>query len=200
MNPAAAQQEAIEFLREWERRPQHVFHVAGLALQLFDGLAGLHGLGPEERLILEAASLLHDIGRGSKRGATEHHLESARLIREKSWQHFAPAQVEVIAQAARYHRKSPPQADEEEFTRLPPEDQRRVITLGALLRIADGLDRTHEGMVWRVRPEISPTQIVFNLSASRDAIRELEGAERKSDLARTVFQRDIVFILEPDAG
>lgn len=200
MNSAAAQQEAIEFLREWERRPQHVFHVAGLALQLFDELAPLHGLGPEERVMLEAAALLHDIGRASKRGATEHHLESARLIREKVWAHFTPAQVEVIAQVARYHRKSPPQSDQAELTALSSEDQRRVIFLGALLRIADGLDRTHEGMVWRVRPEVSPTQIVFHLSASRDAIRELEGAERKSDLARTAFQRDIVFILEPDAG
>ena len=81
MSVAEAQTEVVDLLRVWERRPRHVFHVANLALQLFDQLASLHGLGERDRLMLESAALLHDIG-ASGPGREEHHKESARLIRK----------------------------------------------------------------------------------------------------------------------
>src|SRR5688572_27296855 len=113
-------------MRAKELRPVHVLHVVGLALQLFDQLAGLHGLGPRERLWLEAAGYLHDIGHERVPTGEGHHKESARLIREHPWQHFTPAEVEVIAQVARYHRKSLPEMSHEEFRRLP-DWERRVV-------------------------------------------------------------------------
>ena len=62
MNEAAARAEVLALMRQLEIRPIHVQHVAGLVLQLFDGLAGLHGLGPCECLFFEAAGCFHDIG------------------------------------------------------------------------------------------------------------------------------------------
>lgn len=199
MSIAEAQAEVVDLLRVWERRPRHVFHVANLALQLFDQLTALHGLGDRDRLVLEAAALLHDIG-ASGPSRDEHHKESARLIREHAWRQFTSSEVELIAQIARYHRKSLPQGDHEDFTALSPEDQRRVEVLAALLRIADGLDRTHQRRVGLTKVQVHDDQIVILLLGSPEADLERAGADKKADLARRVFQREVVLLLGPDPG
>src|SRR5689334_18209396 len=120
-------------MREKESRPVHVQHVAMLALQLFDQLVELHGLGGRERLMLEAAGHLHDIGHGTILTGEGHHKESARLIREHPWKSFNPQEVEIIAQVARYHRKSIPELSHDEFRGLADWDRRVVLRLAALL-------------------------------------------------------------------
>jgi exopolyphosphatase/guanosine-5'-triphosphate,3'-diphosphate pyrophosphatase len=197
MNIAAAQEEIAALLRNFERRPQHVFHVAELALQLFHELLPLHGLSERERLLLEAAAFLHDLGRATTDDGKEHHKESARIIREHHWQSFSPGDVEVIAEVARYHRKSVPQAEHEDFAALSPMDQATVEILAALLRIADGLDRTHRGLVNRLQAEIAADRITLHLYGSAEATQEREGGKRKSDLAETLFRREVVFVLHP---
>ena len=197
MNLAAAQQEISTLLRSFEQRPQHVFHVAELAVQLFHELLPLHGLGERERLLLEAAAFLHDLGRATDENGKEHHKESARLIREHQWQSFTPSEVEIIAQVARYHRKSLPQPDHEEFAALSPMDQSIVEILSAILRIADGLDRSHRGWVARVQAEIAADRVTFHLFGSLNAREEQDGAKRKADLAESIFRREFVFVLHP---
>src|SRR6266853_948719 len=102
----SAREEVLSLMRAMESQPLHVAHVTQLALQLFDGLLLLHGLGERERLILEAAGYLHDIGHQFDYLKTGHHKESARMIREHPWTMFSPLETELIAQVARYHRKS----------------------------------------------------------------------------------------------
>ena len=76
-----ARVEILALMQEFENRPVHVSHVAQLALQLFDGLRELHQLGERERLFLEAAGHLHDIGHKYDNVGEGHHKESARMIR-----------------------------------------------------------------------------------------------------------------------
>jgi len=192
---ANAREEALAFMRELERRPVHVEHVARLAGQLFDELAELHGLGPRERLLLEAAALLHDIGQGADPFAEEHHHRSARLIRERRWTHFTPQEVEIFAQVARYHRKAMPEMAHDEFRALPAWDRRVVQRLAALLRLADSFDRTHQQLVRQVRVEVRPNQLIFHLDVKGPPLREVKSAHGKGDLAQAVFQRDLVFMV-----
>jgi len=193
MSETAARDEALAFMRELELRPVHVEHVARLAVQLFDQLVELHGLGPRECLLLEAAALLHDIGQGHDPEAEGHHKRAARLIRERSWVHFSPPEVEIIAQVARYHRKAMPDTTHDEFRALDPLNRRIVQCLAAMLRLADSLDRSHQQSVRGVRVEILPNQLLFNLDATGPVVREVTAAHTKGDLAMAVFQRDLVF-------
>lgn len=195
MNDSAAREEILALMRQKESRPGHVQHVALLALQLFDQLAGLHGLGERERLLLEAAGCLHDIGHGCPETGEGHHKESARLIREQPWKNFTPQEAEVIAQIARYHRKSMPELSHDEFRALSEWDRRTVQRLAALLRLADSLDRTHTQSVRRVRVELPVNRIVFRLEAAGPVLREVRAAQIKGDLAQAVFQRDLVFMV-----
>jgi exopolyphosphatase/guanosine-5'-triphosphate,3'-diphosphate pyrophosphatase len=194
MNEPDAREEMLAFMREKEARPAHVQQVARLALQLFDQLAVLHGLGGRERLLLEAAAHLHDIGHATSPPGSGHHHEAARMIREHPWKHFNGSEVEVIAQAARYHRKAMPDVSHEEFKTLNEWDRRVVQCLAALLRLADAFDRSHAQHIERVMVDLPVNRIVLRLESPGPVLREVQAAHLKGDLARLVFQRDLVFM------
>jgi len=194
MNEPDAHEEMLAFMREKEARPAHVQQVARLALQLFDQLAVLHGLGGRERLLLEAAAHLHDIGHRTSPAGSGHHQESARMIREHPWKHFNGPEVEVIAQVARYHRKAMPEMSHEEFKTLNDWDRRVVQRLAALLRLADAFDRSHAQHIEGVTVDLPVNRIVLRLKSPGPVLREVQAAHLKGDLARVVFQRDLVFM------
>lgn len=197
MNFDAAREEFLALMHTLEKDVPHVQHVSQLALHLFDELSDLHGLGDQDRFLLDAAGHLHDIGHSTPSASKGHHRESARLIREHGWQHFASHSIEIIAQVARYHRKSPPDLEHEEFAALGPLERQRVQRLAALLRVADGLDRSHRQHITHCSVEILPGRIVFHLSAANPVPNEITAATKKSDLAQSVFQREITFSTHP---
>ena len=197
MNVESAREEYLALMQALEEELPHVQHVAKLAVHLFDELEDLHGLGDHDRLILEAAACLHDIGWSVSPDGSGHHRESARIIRQHGWQNFGQESVALIAQVARYHRKNPPDLEHEEFAALSPAERLRVQQLAALLRIADGLDRSHQQHILHLGAEILPGRIVIHLSSEHPSSREIAAAMRKSDLARTVFQREIIFAPSP---
>lgn len=129
--------------------PEHSMQVARLALELFDGTRDRHGLGDDSREVLEAAALLCNVGLFVSHSG--HHKHSYYVIRNS--EHlagFTDREIELIAQVARYHRKSPPRSRHVEFAALTPDDQRRVSVLAGLVRVAVGLDRNHGGRVDKV--------------------------------------------------
>src|SRR5438132_1937388 len=196
MNEAEARQEFLGFMYELESEPEHVLHVAKLSLLLFDQLKELHQLNAEDRLILEAAGCLHDIGWSVSPGGREHHKASARLIRERAWKSLEADAVSLLALTARYHRQSLPDLRHRDFRRLREEQRHRVQILAALLRIGDGLDRRHMKYVVDFRTAIHPDKIALHLLTREFADREIEAAKKKSDLANLVFQREFVFSAE----
>src|SRR3954465_13447760 len=131
----------------WEQ--PHAEHVTALTLQLFDQLAPLHRLGPDERELIEFGAMLHDIGwhiAGKK-----HHHHSLYLILHGNLKGFDEEEVRIIANVARYHRKSPPAAEHEAYASLPPKAKQVVRVGAAFLRVADGLDRSHNAVVSSIR-------------------------------------------------
>ena len=112
----------------------HSVHVATLALQLFDATESLHGLGTDAREYLEAGALLANVGLVISH--SKHHLHSYYVIRNSELTGLTDTEIEIIAQIARYHRKSAPKASHAEFGRLAPEHQRLVKTLAGILRVA----------------------------------------------------------------
>ncbi len=127
---------------------KHGRHVAFLALRLFDEARelGLHDYGAEERELLEHAAHLHDVGVWVSHAG--HHRHSYYLIRHSDdMAGFTDEEIEMIANMAYFHRKSFPKKRHAQFNLLTPPNQAKVRHCAVFLRLAEGLDRSHLGMV-----------------------------------------------------
>lgn len=130
----------------------HAEHVRRMSMRLFDLFSELLDLTTEDRLFLEVASMLHDIGRFIC--DRDHHKHSAYIIRWLEVAGLSEEALDLVALVARYHRKARPRSTHADLGRLSSQNRMRVIKLASLLRIADALDRTHKQMVSDVRIEI----------------------------------------------
>jgi exopolyphosphatase/guanosine-5'-triphosphate,3'-diphosphate pyrophosphatase len=161
----------------------HSAHVARLALDLFDATADRHGLGDDSREVLEAAALLANVGLFVSHAG--HHKHSYYVIRNSELlTGFTDREIELIAQVARYHRKSAPRRKHPEFAALDRDDQRRVRVLAGLLRVAVGLDRNHGARVSALSVRSGDdTLVVAAVPADgQDVSLELHAAGSRSDL------------------
>src|SRR5687768_8592760 len=120
---------------------EHAQQVARLALAIFDQTRGVHQLGDREREWLEYGGLLHDIG--VHISYERHHRHSYYLIKNGDLRGFDPGEIEVIALIARYHRQATPKKSHEGYGDLSGPLRRTVRTLSAIVRLAEGLDRSH---------------------------------------------------------
>lgn len=123
----------------------HAFHVMKLSDKIFDFIKLKFGLSDDDREYLEAASLLHDIGYYISH--TDHHKHSYYLIRHTEMLGFNDKEIEIIANVARYHRKSHPKIKHENFNKLDIQSKELVKKLSGILRISDALDRSHRSIV-----------------------------------------------------
>jgi exopolyphosphatase/guanosine-5'-triphosphate,3'-diphosphate pyrophosphatase len=170
--------------------PAHSTQVARLAVELFDGLAPIHGLGSSERDYLEAGALLANVGLVVAH--TKHHLHSYYVIRNSELTGLTDHEIELIALVARYHRKSAPKASHAEWAALDTSDQTLVRTLAAVLRVAIGLDRCHERRVLRVRVDVQPDSAIIHVVPAEDDISlELYAANERKDLLEAVLARPV---------
>lgn len=167
----------------------HAAHVARLAGSLFDQLQKLHKLDAVDRRLLMAAATLHDIGIFI--GHKKHHKHSLYIISQSEVPEFTAREMEIVANVARYHRKSVPAEHHESFTALSSQDRDRVVKLASLLRIADALDREHLQAVRAVKATPGKSRLTLELDSEGDLLLERWALRRKSDLFRETFGLDV---------
>ena len=172
----------------WDER--HGLQVAALSLSLFDQLQTVHGLGPADRELLEYGALLHDIG---EHVAVEgHHKHTAYLIEHGRLRGFDPTEVAVLGCLGRFHRRGEPKPSFAPYGSLEPARRERVTAMVSLLRLADGLDRSHLGTVRHAHVlGVDDAAVTLGIEADGDADLQLWGVRRKRDLFRRVFGLDV---------
>lgn len=173
--------------KKYQHDENHSEQVAKLALQIFDLLQEEHSCTQRHRLILEVASLLHDIG--AFVSARSHHMHTMYLIRNTEFAGLSSEEIELIATIARYHRKSMPKASHQEYFALPPEDRLVVSKLAAILRIADALDRVHDQSLGKIRFELDDTSLICIPSRRVATSAEQAALAEKGDLFELMYGR-----------
>ncbi|MFI4892645.1 MAG: hypothetical protein ACIAQ0_04305 [Phycisphaerales bacterium JB058] len=178
---------AIEFADRCGVNIPGAIHVSKLATSIYDQLADLELIPNHKRNreILEAAAILRDVG--MVMNYTRHHRHSYHLIIHSGLAGFTQEEIELIAVVARYHRKSLPSKDHDEFQRLSSENQDAARHLAAVLRVADGLDRTHTRDVESVQIELEDKTLRILAHSKNNPVACIEGAQRKADLIANVF-------------
>ncbi len=170
---------------------EHAQQVARLALAIFDQTRSVHGLGEREREWLEYGALLHDIG--VHISYERHHRHSYYLIKNGDLRGFDPQEVEAIALIARYHRQGTPKKSHEGYGDLPGSTRRAVKTLSAIVRLAEGLDRSHAQALEGVDLYPRGDDYLARLRTSGDAELELWAAHRHVTPLEDVLGKPIRF-------
>jgi exopolyphosphatase/guanosine-5'-triphosphate,3'-diphosphate pyrophosphatase len=178
-------------LRRGNTEVLHAAHTARLALEIFDQTHAIHQLTATEREWLQYGSLLHDIG--CYVGYSKHQRHSYYLITHGDLTGFSADEIEVLGSIARYHKGGGPKEKHENWKRLNPYLRASVEKLAAILRIADGLDRSHRQLVTGVACRSRSGKVEFEASARGDCEAELDAARDKADIFERVFDRRTSF-------
>jgi exopolyphosphatase/guanosine-5'-triphosphate,3'-diphosphate pyrophosphatase len=186
---------ARHFARKCRSNERHCEQVATLALQIFDGLKARFELPASSRDLLQAAALLHDIGYLISH--SKHHKHAYHLILHGDLPGFSPHEIELIANVARYHRRAFPKKRHENLARMNADERRLIARLSGILRIADGLDRTHSQAVTAVKVRAIKNRLRLNIEAAASPQVESADAQRKSDLFKKAFGTELELVWRP---
>lgn len=131
---------------------RHAQRVTMLSSQLQSGLAKAGVVasdGDRFRTLLKAAAITHEVGRA--KGKSSHHKASRRMIQKLKLPFgWKPEDLTIAALVARFHRGALPAA-QRQFVALSRAGQQTTRQLAGILRLADAIDRQHDGKVRRVR-------------------------------------------------
>jgi exopolyphosphatase/guanosine-5'-triphosphate,3'-diphosphate pyrophosphatase len=170
----------------------HSQQVSRLALSLFEQMRELHGLPDRYSSILHAAAMLHDIGLFI--AYSKHHKHSYYLIKSSGPSSFDAIELDIIANIARYHRKSHPSSKHLPFSQLSSVQQDVVRKLSAILRVADGLDFGRQSKVREIQCKKRPDKVLaIQLGGTSDMTDEIGSAVDKAGLMSEVYGMEIVF-------
>ena len=167
-------------------------HVAKIAVKLFDELSGELDLEFQDRELLEYASFMHDIGYHISH--RKHHKHALYIINNADLKGFKEEEIDVMANVARYHRRSTPKSRHSHFKKLDKNAKARVNKLSAILRVADGLDRSHFQNVRELEVIKNTSQIKLKIETETDPNLEIWGAMRKRFLFEEVTGKELEII------
>jgi len=182
--PSVRRRQILLLARRYQYPKVHSHHTAKLALSLFDQTQSIHGLGEVEREWLEYAALLHDIGHHIQEN--QHHKHTYYLITHADLPGFSLDEIRIIANVSRYHRRSLPKASHQGFKLLNDEQRKTVLGLSSILRIADGLDRTHFSVVKGVKAHLGKS-LRLEVAFRYDPELELWTTERRKRRFEKIF-------------
>ncbi|NEP13501.1 MAG: Ppx/GppA family phosphatase [Symploca sp. SIO2C1] len=194
------QRSVLKVAQKYQVNLEYGERVANFALTIFNQTKGqLHHWDAEERELLWAAAILHNCGLYISHSA--HHKHSYYLIRYAELLGFTEAGIEVIANLARYHRKSIPKRKHENYNNLPSKTHRQLVDqLSAILRLAVALDRRQIGAISQVRCEYYPAQKELQLKLmpavpNDDCALELWNLDYKKSVFEAEYEVKVIVTL-----
>lgn len=186
---AAEPFDRIQAVRDFGRKCHvdvaHAEQVRRFSLELYDKLGDRLGIDAADRHLLEAAALLHDVGYHI--AYERHHRHSYHLISYSELPGFTGLELRLIAAIARYHRGALPKTRHEAMAELRRPERQRVERLAALLRLADGLDRSRGQRVHDIWTDIEGSRLTLCLEGESPLDVEVHGSQRKADMMESVF-------------
>ena len=185
------QRSVLKTAKKYQTNLEHGDRVAAFALSIFDQTqAQIHNWGANQRQLLWAAAVLHNSGHHVSHSA--HHKHSYYLIRNSELLGYNETEIEIIANIARYHRKSPPKKKHENYRNLLHKEHRTMVNqLSAMLRLAVALDRRQIGAISHIQCEYQPNFQEFKMLIFPSSIEDECGLEMWSlDYKKGVFEEE----------
>ncbi len=188
--------EARQLVNRYGGNLAYAENTADLAVQIFDQTTELHGLGPRERLLLRFSALVHDIG--SYINVRNRHKHTLYIIQAADIAGLTRIEKDMVANIARYHRKSPPEPHHPEFQELSRRARVVVSCLAAILRLAYGLDVERTQRIRRVRCTVDENRLLLHVDRRQIALESWSVAG-KAGMFEEVFGLGVAVVPLEDA-
>ena len=188
-------EEARALVKRYGGNLEYAENTASLSVQIFDQTADLHGLGARERTLLEFSSLVHDLG--SYINVRNRHKHTMYIIQAVDIAGFSAVEKDMVANVARYHRKSPPEPHHLEFQSLPRRQRVVVSYLAAILRLAYGLDVERTQRIRKLRCEVRDGRLLLHVDRRQIAL-ERWSLEGKVGMFAEVFGLGVTVVPRED--
>lgn len=171
----------------------HSQQVEKLALTIFDQTARTHRLSRRERMYLQIAAILHDVGKFVN--LNRHHIHSYNVIRAQNIMGISEEEYQIIANVARYHSDEDPAPFHENYLAMPETDRIVAAKLAAILKLADALDISHKQKIRSMEIVRRGNELHFIVPTMRDILLEKWSFQNKSAFFEEVMGQKPVFIV-----
>ena len=159
-------------------------NTANLAAQIFDQTEHLHNLTDRDRVLLEFAAWVHDIG--SFLNVHNRHLHTRYIIENAVIAGITELEKKTIAHVARYHRRDHPGQEHDDFYQLPRSVRVQIAYLASILRLAYALDVERMQRITKVHCEVHERRFLVHVDRRQIALERWSIATR-SDMFEEVF-------------
>lgn len=142
-----------------------------IALTIFDSMKKVHGLGKRERLLLQLSTILHDCGKYISMvnlGECSYSIIMATEIIGLS--HL---EREIVANVVKYNHLEFDYYDKMGYQQvIDKESYLKIAKLTAILRLANGLDRSHKQKFKNVKIALKEEELVITVDTAEDITLE----------------------------
>jgi exopolyphosphatase/guanosine-5'-triphosphate,3'-diphosphate pyrophosphatase len=181
---------AVNLGRKLHFDEEHSRYVAKFSMVLFDALVKEHGMNRRQRMMLETAAILHDIGTYIK--ASGHNKHGQYIVSNSEIFGLPRDELDIIANVIRYHRGDPPAQSDIEYISLQREERILVLKMASILRVADALDRGHSQQIKSLTVEHRAETVALHTRGAYDLSLEHMGMEEKAKLFQDVFGYKVI--------
>jgi len=185
----------IELCRKYGVEPKQMEPVRHHVTQLYDSLKRVHELPEDYRHWLQAAAMMHEVGKFMNHQG--HHRHTQYILANSEIYGFTTEQRALVAGIARYLGKSRPEPMDRMMRLIPAEEHANLVRAVVLLRLAVALNQDRASDVLRVKPMVYPRKVVLQLTPGRTgASLEMWSLRKEADYFLEVFRRELLVELK----
>lgn len=157
-----------------------------IALTIFDSMKKVHGLGKRERLLLQISTILHDCGKYISMvnlGECSYSIIMATEIIGLS--HL---EREIVANVVKYnHLDFDYYENMERQQMIDKKSYLKIAKLTAILRLANGLDRSHKQKFRNVKISLKEDELIMTVDTTEDITLEKGLFGARADFFEEVY-------------
>ena len=156
-----------------------------IALTIFDSMKKVHGLGQRDRLLLRLATLLHDCGKYIS--MTNLGECSYSIIMATEIIGLSHMEREIVANVVKFNHEEFEYYDVSKASTLDQESYLRIAKLTAILRVANGLDRSHKQKFKDVKTILKDDVLTITVDTKEDITLEKGMFSHRADFFEEVY-------------
>ena len=174
---------------------RHAERVREHCVELFKALQSVHHLPAEYLELLEAASLLQEVGSFVNRAGRHRH--AYYIVAHSELLGYTPSERKVVAAIVRFVGKSRPTSDTPSMRAIPAADRLMVPRATMLLRLSRAFEQGRRGVVSNIRATVRADRVVMKFKEKAPGA-ELESwaVEKEKNYFRELFGRELALATE----